>query len=163
MGFETLDLRPLRTSSRGARLLAPWRPMLREYLSISEYPRERMQQAGNIIQQAWCRNVEMAEMDGRTMLRSGVTGHLREMASYVFFSAAPKEGRQYRGDPKGGFSKGGSIREYLRTGYGLRFSTEIHGSKRGKTFFHEYLQEYCLVLQTSPNNIRKPPGVYGIM
>ena len=33
-------------------------------------------------------------------------------------------------------------REYLSTGYGLRFSTEIYGSKREKTVFHEYLHEY---------------------
>ena len=38
------------------------------------------------------------------------------------------------------------LREYLSTGYGLRFSTEIYGSKREKTVFHEYLQEACFVL-----------------
>ena len=41
------------------------------------------------------------------------------------------------------------LREYLSTGYGLRFSTEIYGSKWEKTVFHEYLQEYCFVI-TSP-------------
>ena len=52
-----------------------------------------------------------------------------------------------------------SLREGLRTGYGvrgtgygLRFYTEIYGSKREKIVFHEYLQEACFVLivQTSP-------------
>ena len=55
------------------------------------------------------------------------------------------------------------LREYLSTGYGLRFSTEIYGSKREKTVFHEYLQEYCFVLTEISENIWKPPGVYGRM
>ena len=38
------------------------------------------------------------------------------------------------------------LREDLGTGYRLRFSTEIYGSKREKTVFHEYLQEACCVL-----------------
>ena len=37
------------------------------------------------------------------------------------------------------------IREVLSTGYGLRLSTEIYGSKRDKIVFQEYLQEYCFV------------------
>ena len=39
----------------------------------------------------------------------------------------------------------GRIRGDLSTGYGLRFSMEIYGSKREKTVFREYLQEACFV------------------
>ena len=35
---------------------------------------------------------------------------------------------------------------FYGTGYGLRFSTEIYGSKREKTVFHENPQETCFVL-----------------
>ena len=38
----------------------------------------------------------------------------------------------------------------------------IH-SKREKNVFHEYLQEACFVLTEISENLRKPPGVYGIM
>ena len=38
------------------------------------------------------------------------------------------------------------IREDLSTGYGLRFSTEIYGSKRENKSFREYLQEARFVL-----------------
>ena len=51
----------------------------------------------------------------------------------------------------------------LSTGYGLRFSTEIYGSKWEKTVFHEYVQEACFVLTEISENIRKPLGVYKIM
>ena len=34
----------------------------------------------------------------------------------------------------------------MGTGYGLRFSAEIYGSKREKTAFHENLQEACFAL-----------------
>ena len=37
-------------------------------------------------------------------------------------------------------------------GYGLRFSTEIYGSKRGNADFHEYLQEACVVLTDISEN-----------
>ena len=53
------------------------------------------------------------------------------------------------------------IREDLGTEYRLRFSTEIYGSKREKTVFHEYLQEACFVPTEISNNLRKLPGVYG--
>ena len=56
------------------------------------------------------------------------------------------------------------------TGYGLRFSTDIYGSKREKTAFHKNLQEAfknlqeaCLDLPEVSRNIRKPPGIHGIM
>ena len=39
----------------------------------------------------------------------------------------------------------GLSREYLTAGYGLRFSTEIYGSKREKTALHENLQEGCFM------------------
>ena len=55
------------------------------------------------------------------------------------------------------------IREYSSTGYGLRFSTEIYGSKREKMVFNESLQECCFVLTEVSESLRKPPGVYGIM
>ena len=51
----------------------------------------------------------------------------------------------------------GMVREDLSTGYGLRFSTDIYGSKRGKHVFHEYLQEYCFVLSGISEHLRKPP------
>ena len=56
-----------------------------------------------------------------------------------------------------------TIREYLSTGYWLRFSMEIYGSKREKTVFHKYLQEYWFVLTEISESLRKPPGVYGRM
>ena len=40
-----------------------------------------------------------------------------------------------------GCRRGLGLREYLSTGYRLRFSREIYGSKRAKTVFHENLQE----------------------
>ena len=49
----------------------------------------------------------------------------------------------------------GCIREDLSTGYGLRFSTDINGSKREKMVFHENLQAEI------SEHLRKPPGVYG--
>ena len=51
------------------------------------------------------------------------------------------------------------VREDLSTGYGLRFSTEIYGSKRKKTGFHEYLQETCFALTEIFEHLRKAPGV----
>ena len=48
----------------------------------------------------------------------------------------------------------------LSTGYWLRFSTEVYGSKREKTILHEYLQECCFVLAEISESLRKPPGVY---
>ena len=53
-----------------------------------------------------------------------------------------------------------ALREYLSTGYGMRFSTEIYGSKREKTVFHQDLQEACFVLTEISENLRRPPGVY---
>ena len=58
------------------------------------------------------------------------------------------------------------FRECLNTGYGLRFSTEIYGSKREKPFFHEYVQEARFVLTEISENLKKPqkpPGIYGRM
>ena len=55
------------------------------------------------------------------------------------------------------------LREYLIKGYGLWFSMEIYGSKRERTDFHEYPQEFCFVLTEVSTKLRKPPGVYGIM
>ena len=62
-----------------------------------------------------------------------------------------------------GLSHGGMIpveviSEYLSTGYGLRFSTEIYGCKREKTVFREYLQEACFVLTEIPGNLREFTG-----
>ena len=46
------------------------------------------------------------------------------------------------------------IREDLSTGYGLRFSTEIYGSKREKTVVRKYLHEACFfVIHKSPPTI----------
>ena len=53
------------------------------------------------------------------------------------------------------------IRECLSTGYGLRFSTEIFGSKREKTVFHETYRKPVLFLQKSPKisrNLREFTG-----
>ena len=50
------------------------------------------------------------------------------------------------------------LREYLSTGYGLRFSTQTYRSKREKTFFHESLQEYCFVLTEISGNLREFTG-----
>ena len=44
----------------------------------------------------------------------------------------------------------------MSTGYGLRFSAEIYGSKRENIVFREYLQEYCSVLTEISEIIRKP-------
>ena len=55
------------------------------------------------------------------------------------------------------------LRYYLSTGYGLRLSTEIYGSKQEKTVFREYLQETSFVLTDISESLRKPPGVYGRM
>ena len=52
---------------------------------------------------------------------------------------------------------------YANWVYGLRFSTEIYGSKREKMVFREYLQVYCFVLTEISEHLWKPPGVYGIM
>ena len=77
---------------------------------------------------------------------------------YSFFcscSFSPSPGILRRIRPAGGVCGAGRrsrkaaaevLREYLSTGYGLRFSTEICWSKREKKVFHEYLQEYCFVL-----------------
>ena len=46
------------------------------------------------------------------------------------------------------------MREDLGTGYGLRFSAEIYGSKREKTVFHKHLQEACFVLTEISENLR---------
>ena len=49
----------------------------------------------------------------------------------------------------------------LEYGVRLRFSTEIYGSKREKTVFHEYLQEACFVLTESSKisgNLREFTG-----
>ena len=54
-----------------------------------------------------------------------------------------------------------SLREDSSTGYGLRFDTEIYGSKREKTVFHEYQQDYRSVLPEISEHLRKPPGAYG--
>ena len=51
-----------------------------------------------------------------------------------------------------------SVREYLNTGHGLRFCTEVYGSEREKTVFHENLQEYCFVFT---KRIRTPPETFG--
>ena len=51
-----------------------------------------------------------------------------------------------------------SLREYLSTGYGLRFSTEIYGSAREKTVFHKYLQEVCFVHTEISGNLREFTG-----
>ena len=55
------------------------------------------------------------------------------------------------------------LRENLSTGYGLQFSAENYGSKREKTVFQEYLQEACFVITGIFEDLRRPPGVYGIM
>ena len=39
-----------------------------------------------------------------------------------------------------------TLREDSSTGYGLRFSTDVYGSKQKTTVFHTYLQEACRVL-----------------
>ena len=52
------------------------------------------------------------------------------------------------------------LREYLSSGYGLRFSTDIYGSKREKTVFYEYLQQRCFFLTEISESLRRPPGVY---
>ena len=57
--------------------------------------------------------------------------------------------------------KGADLGEDLSTGYGLRSSTEIYGSNRENTVFHENLQESCFVLAESPNisgNLREFAG-----
>ena len=46
--------------------------------------------------------------------------------------------------------------------YGVR-APVFYGSKREKTFFHEYLQEACFVLTEIFESLWKPPGVYGRM
>ena len=53
------------------------------------------------------------------------------------------------------------VREHLSTGNRLRFSTEIFGSKREKTVFHENLQEACFVLTEISENIWKLPEFTG--
>ena len=53
------------------------------------------------------------------------------------------------------------LREYLSTGYGLRFSTEICGGKWERTVFHEYLQEARFLLTDISENFRKPPEFSG--
>ena len=52
--------------------------------------------------------------------------------------------------------------ECLSTGYGLRFSTELQGSKWQKTGCCESTQESCFVTEIS-GNLRKPLGIYGRM
>ena len=42
------------------------------------------------------------------------------------------------------------IRENLGTGYGLRFSAKIYGSKRERTVFHKTHRVLVLLLQESP-------------
>ena len=59
--------------------------------------------------------------------------------------------------------KGPCVREDLRMWYRLRFSTEIYKIKREKTVFRENPQEACFVLTEISENLRKPPGAYGIM
>ena len=59
-------------------------------------------------------------------------------------------------------------REDSTTGCGLRFSTEIYGSKRQRTVFHECLHKDCLVLtvEKSPKisgNLRESTGELGIL
>ena len=49
----------------------------------------------------------------------------------------------------------------MSKGYGLRFSTEIYGSKGEKAVFDEYLQETCFALAEVSEDLRKPPGVCG--
>ena len=49
----------------------------------------------------------------------------------------------------------------LSTGYGLRFSTDIHVSKQEKTVFYKGLQTFVLFLQKSPKtsgNLREFMG-----
>ena len=55
---------------------------------------------------------------------------------------------QFRSKPK----------RVLEYGVRLRFSTEIYGSKREKTVFHENLQEACLVLAEISGNLREFTG-----
>ena len=43
--------------------------------------------------------------------------------------------------------------KYLSGGNGLRFSTEVYGSNREKTVFHEYIQK-CFVLTELSGNLR---------
>ena len=57
-----------------------------------------------------------------------------------------------------GCRRGLGLREYLSTGYRLRFSREIYGSKRAKTVFHENLQEACFVLSEISENLRETSG-----
>ena len=54
------------------------------------------------------------------------------------------------------------LREYSSMGHGLRFSTDISGSKQEDTVFHEHLQDACFVTEIF-ESLRKPPGVHGIM
>ena len=46
--------------------------------------------------------------------------------------------------------RAGRISEYLGTGYGLRFSTEIYGNKRGEMAFQETASRKLLFLQKYP-------------
>ena len=50
------------------------------------------------------------------------------------------------------------LREYLSTGYGLRFSAEIYGSNRENSVFHEDLQD---ILFYSDRHLRKSPEASG--
>ena len=50
------------------------------------------------------------------------------------------------------------LREDLSTEYGLRFSTEIYGSRWAKAVFHEYLQEACFDLAEISGNLREFTG-----
>ena len=49
------------------------------------------------------------------------------------------------------------------TGCGLRFSTEVYGSKWERVVFHGNLQEACFVLAEISGHLPKPPGAYGSM
>ena len=60
-------------------------------------------------------------------------------------------------------SRTSGLREDWSAGYGLWLSTEIYGSNREKTLFHEYLQEACCVPTEISENLQKPLGVYGKM
>ena len=68
--------------------------------------------------------------------------------------------RHYRGLRHHGLSASNTKRGLE---YGLRFFTEIYGSKPEKTVFREYLQEGCFIISEIFERLRKPPGVYGRM
>ena len=90
-------------------------------------------------------------ISANSRLQTGATGAPGRLGTRA--SGPPRPGQPGRWG-------GAPLREDLSTEYGLRFSTEIYGSKREKTVFHEYIvQGACFVLKEISENLRKPPGV----